>query len=853
MSFTEDIQAYDKAMLPGVRLPKIDIENKYYERLNLEKGVDNFTFLKTLCYSKLTESQKQSEEYQSRLTMELDIFKELEFVDYVLLNWDILNFCHENKIPTGPGRGSAAGSLVLFLIEVTKVDPIKYGLFFERFVSKSRAKKIIEDDITYLEGSLLPDVDNDISYDRRSEVIQYIERKHSGKTAKILTLNTLSSKLCIKECGKIVGEYSESDVNEVSDNIPKIFGRVFPLQEAYKENEKFKKWCDDNPKAFKIAQKIEGLNKNTGVHPSGIAISYYNISEICPIQKTSDGDLITGYDMNYVAELMVKFDVLGLRTLTVVNEVCSRLNIDMESIDLDDPSLYENLKTLKTPQGLFQIEADTNFRVCKKVCPKNLEQLSAVVAIARPGALDFVDQYAEYSHSGEFQLVHDFFKEELSYTGGIPLYQEQLMKMAVRIGFTLDESEQLRRIVGKKKVDQMPAWKEKIANKIKENNLDPKIGDVLWKVAEDSANYSFNKSHSISYATLAAWTTYLKFKYPQEFFLALLKLSKYEPDSHAEIRKITQELPHFDMELLSPDLAKSSLDFSIEGSNIRFGLNSIKGVSEKSLEALERFRNSEVPNKFDTFIAAKEAKINIGLLSALIQAGTLKSLSDKPRARVVLEAQTFNLLTDKEKSFAISVADKYDHDILNIVADCAFNKEKPVAKRADGRDFMTEKRKATFKKKYDEYKKIYHQNKSSENFANWVFEDRLLGYNPTVKLKTVFEEPESNFTDCLELDSIFSGDTVKIVGVIEDVYKGKTRKNNSTFYKFQLKDEVGRTSALFLDGRRNNLTRYVEQGLKIPEKDDIVVFTGRKGDDTVWLENIGILNDKIYMKLSDIE
>jgi len=853
MIFTQDIQIYDKAMLPGVRLPKINIENKYYEKLGLEKNVNNFTFLKALCYSKLTETQHQSEEYQSRLTMELDIFKELEFVDYVLLNWDILNFCHENEIPTGPGRGSAAGSLVLFLIGVTKVDPIKYGLFFERFVSKSRAKKIIENDITYLEGSLLPDVDNDISYDRRSEVIQYIEKKHSGKTAKILTLNTLSSKLCIKECGKIVGEYSESDVNEVSDNIPKIFGRVFPLQEAYKENDKFKKWCDRNVKVFKIAQKIEGLNKNTGVHPSGIAISYYNISDICPMQKTADGDLITGYDMNYVAELMVKFDVLGLRTLTVINEVCDRLNINMDSINLDNPDLYKNLKTLRTPQGLFQIEADTNFRVCKKVQPKNLEELSAVVAIARPGALDFVDQYAEYSHSGEFQLVHDFFKEELSYTGGIPLYQEQLMKMAVRIGFTLDQSEQLRRIVGKKKVDQMPAWKEKIANKIKENNLDPKIGDVLWKVAEDSANYSFNKSHSISYATLAAWTTYLKFKYPQEFFLALLKLSKYEPDSHAEIRKITQELPHFDIELLSPDLAKSSLDFSIEGSNIRFGLNSIKGVSEKSLEALERFRNSEVPNKFDTFIAAKEAKINIGLLSALIQAGTLKSLSDKPRARVVLEAQTFNLLTDKEKSFAISVADKYDHDILNIVADCAFNKEKPVAKRADGRDFMTEKRKVTFKKKYEEYKKIYYQNKNSENFANWVFEDKLLGYNPTVKLKTVFEEPQSNFTDCLELDSIFSGDSVKIVGVIEDVYKGKTRKNNSTFYKFQLKDEVGRTSALFLDGRKKNLTKYIEQGLKIPEKDDIVVFTGRKGDDTVWLENIGILNDKIYMKLSDIE
>ena len=493
MNFLQDIKTYDNAMLPGVRLPQISIEGKYYDLLKIPISSDNFTFLKTLCYRSLNNLGLNNNQYVERMEMELEIFRELDFVDYVLLNWDILNYCHENNIPTGAGRGSAAGSLVLFIVGVTKVDPIKYELFFERFVSRSRAKKIIKDDITYLDGSLLPDVDNDISYDRRTEVIKYIEQKHLGKTSKILTLNTLSSKLCIKECGKIVGALSETDVNEVSDNIPKLFGRVFDLEEAYKANDKFKAWVDQNKFVFEIAKKIEGLNKNTGVHPSGIAISYYKIEEVCPVQKTSDGDLVSGYDMNYVAELMVKFDVLGLRTLTVVSEVCKRLNIEMTSIDPEDPFIYESFQNLRTPQGLFQIEAETNFKVCRKVKPKSLEQLSAVVAIARPGALDFADQYATYSASGVFQLVHDFFKEELSYTGGIPLYQEQLMKMAVRLGFTLDESEQLRRIVGKKKVDQMPAWQGKIRQKVTEQDLDSAIGDVLWKVAEDSANYSFNK------------------------------------------------------------------------------------------------------------------------------------------------------------------------------------------------------------------------------------------------------------------------------------------------------------------------------------------------------------------------
>ena len=298
LNFYNDFISYTDAMLPGVRLPQIHIEEKYYKKLGIPVESDNFTFLKTLCYANLI---NKSPDYTNRLEMELDIFKELDFVDYVLLNWDILNFCHENSIPTGPGRGSAAGSLVLFVVGVTKVDPIKYGLFFERFVSRSRAKKIIKDGITYLDGSLLPDVDNDISYDRRAEVIKYIENKHIGKTSKILTLNTLSSKLCIKECGKIVGSFSETEVNEVSDFIPKQFGRVFDLEEAYKAEDRFRAWADINKHVYEIACKLQGVNKNTGVHPSGIAISYYNIEEVCPVQKTSGGNLVSGFDMNYVA------------------------------------------------------------------------------------------------------------------------------------------------------------------------------------------------------------------------------------------------------------------------------------------------------------------------------------------------------------------------------------------------------------------------------------------------------------------------------------------------------------------------------------------------------------------------
>jgi DNA polymerase-3 subunit alpha len=217
------------------------------------------------------------------------------------------------------------------------------------------------------------------------------------------------------------------------------------------------------------------------------------MSNLMPVQKTSDGDLVSGYDMNNVSELTVKFDILGLRTLSVLQNVAKETGIKLEEIDLSSSLIYNNLQQLQNPQGLFQIEADTNFRVCQKVKPKSLEELSAVVAIARPGALEFLQNYATYTETGSFQSVNPFFDDVLSYTGGIPLYQEQLMKMAVKVGFTLDEAEQLRRIVGKKKVDQIEAWKQKIEDKIKENGLSEEIASILWKVAEDSANYSFNK------------------------------------------------------------------------------------------------------------------------------------------------------------------------------------------------------------------------------------------------------------------------------------------------------------------------------------------------------------------------
>ena len=849
--FVNLFSPYEECFPPGVLLPEINIEDKYYSSLGCSVDISNFDFLNKLCEqgfnSKNINKFENFQDYIDRYNYELKILEDLGFTDYILLNWDIINYCKDSNIPVGPGRGSAAGSLVLYLIGVTDIDPVKYELFFERFVSKSRAKKTEKDGVVYLDGSLLADVDNDIAYEHRQKVIEYIEKKNPNRTAKILTLNTLSSKLCVKECGKIVGDFSEKDVNLISDFINKKFGKVESISDSFENSEKFKSWAEDNQKVFNIALKIEGLIKNSGVHPSGIAISHSEILNLCPLQSTADGGLVTSYDMNDVSELMVKFDVLGLRTLSVIEKVCNSLNLNLKEIDLDSKDIYLPLQNnFNNPHGIFQLEADTNFRVCRKVKPSTLEELSAVIAIGRPGALDFVNEYAEYLRTKEVRDVHPLFSDVLSYTGGIPLYQEQLMKMAVKIGFTLDESEQLRRIVGKKKTELMPEWKLKIQEKIEENNLPTEAGDVLWSVAEDSANYSFNKSHSLSYATLSCWTLYLKYKYPQEFFLSLLALTKFEPSPQEEINSISKDLPHFNIALLPPDLAKSSMDFQKEGPNIRFGLNSIKGVSEKSLSSLSKFRKSKSPTKFDVFVAAKQSGLNIGILSSLIQAGCLSD-QELSRPLLVLEAQSFNLLTDREKNNVLLLGEKYNYKLLDIILAA---KEGLIAE--DGKPLMKDSRFNTFKVKYDKYKEIYLQNRKFEKFANWYFEKKLLGYSYSEELKSVFKNNGSilNFIDFTNMNENSRG---KFIGVVEDSFKGVSRNGNS-YLKLLLSDEYGKYSVMLLDNRRySRYTEYFNTHKDAPKKDDIVSVFGTKGSDAIFADSIDTLNEKIYMKLGDLK
>ncbi len=845
MSFTEQIKNYDLD-LHGVRLPSFEIDLKCKRSLSLSEDITNDKFLVELCKNGLKDKNIDRKEYRDRLNYEYKTLKELGFIDYILLVWDVINFCKENKIPTGAGRGSAAGSLILYTIGVTNIDPVENELYFERFVSKIRAKKKVVDGVTYLDGSLMCDIDLDICYKNRQKVISYVEEKFKGKTSKVLTVSTLTGKQLIKDIGKTVDEKTELEMNTVSSMIPKIFGNVMDIEEAYDEVEEFKQWCDENQDSYKIALKLRGLIRNKGVHASAVQISYDPMMDCCPIELTSDKTSeVSSYDMNWVSIFNVKLDVLGLRSASVINETCSEIGVSMDSIDYNDPFIYQQLQDLKTPHGLFQIEADTNFQVCKKVKPKNLEELSAVLALARPGALSFADKYANYTNNGVNESIHPFFDDILSTTGGVCLYQEQMMKMAHKIGFTLDEAEILRRIVGKKKVKEVREWKKKISQKIKENNLDPEISDVLWKVLEDSANYSFNKSHSIAYAAMAALTIYLKFKYPQQFFKNLLRMTRHEQQPMQEISKINQEMDIFGIRLLPPNLIKSQTDFSEEGKDIRFGLLSIKGVSDKNIEKLMKFKTHH-STKFDLFDAAGKCGINISCLCSLIQAGALEDDYGQSRSKVAYEAQLWNCLTDREKKIARTLEEKLKFNLVKIVKFMAENKDK------NSKPMIKESRLETLKKKSQPYLEVYNVNKKSESFANWYYEKEWLGYTYNVTLKDIFSSKKGGLHSVREAVNAELQSQLSFVGYVSDnPFKGVSRSSKKSRYlKLDISDETGNIKVMIFNDKMDEC-ELLNKGM--PKKNQIVYVKGRKFEDVVFADTVKVQDNKVYTKYSQLK
>ena len=415
--------------------------------------------------------------------------------------------------------------------------------------------------------------------------------------------------------------------------------------------------------------------------------------------------------------------------------------------------------------------------------------------------------------------------------------------MAHKIGFTLDEAEILRRIVGKKKVSEVRKWKKKIKDKIKENKLDSEIGDILWKVLEDSANYSFNKSHSLAYAALAASTAYLKFKYPKQFFLSLLKMTRHEPDPIGEISKIHKEMNRFGIELMPPHIIKSKMDFMIEGEGIRFGLLSIKGISDKSIEKLNRFK-SEYSNKFEIFQAAEEAGVPSNVLCPLIQAGALEGFKQS-RSKVVYEAQVWSILTPREKKIAIPLAEEFNYDLVDVI------KHLFTLKNEKGKQILKDSRLETIRKRSGAYKEIYEINKKSESFANWYYENHLLGYTYGKTLRDIFSEKRQGLRPIEQIELLDERERVVFVGTVEGKpHTGISRTaKKSRYLKLYVGDESGQIKVMIFNNRMDDC-KSINNGY--PKDGQIVIVKGTKMDSVVFADVIGVQDNKVFTKLSEL-
>jgi len=834
----------------GAALPRIEIDKKYYAQLDLPETSTNSEFLRKLVRQNILkkgiDKKEDKARYYEQAKYEIEVFEETGLVDYLLALWDIVNFANENGINMSPARGSAASSLVLFIIGVTKVDPVKYDLIFERFVSRTRIKKVGEvDGVVYFDGSLLADVDLDFDYSRRQEVISYIENKYSGRTAKILTFNTFSSKLCIKEAVKYFNDANEEEAGAVSDLIQKKHGVVQSIAEALEDNEKFQEWAKFNKNVVEQARKIEDLNKNSGLHPSGICVSYGEIDSICPLQLSKDGDLVTAYEMNDVADLMVKFDILGLRTITIANKACEKAGINIDDIDPEDPFIYEVLQDFKNPCGLFQISASTNSLVCQDVKPVNLMELSDVIGLARPGALSFVGEYIKQKRSPQKMGLNDKLDEILAKSKNVLLFQEQGMRAIHEVfGLPKEDAETIRKIIGKKQRDKMPAWKDKIFNAAKENGVDEIVAEYFWKAMEASANYQFNLSHSVSYSVLASKTIYLKWKYPKEFFCSILDTANFDPDPLQVIADVSKEVSDFGIKILSPNLEKSSMDFLIEGNNIRYGLSSIKGISQNTLKALEDFAAINPKNKYEVFTAAKSVGINIGVLTSLIYAGCL---GERNRSKTVLEAQAFNLLTGKgEQRNVMLLGPKYDYDLLNTISDIV---EKGTV-GDDGKTIMKPSRFETFKKKFEPFKQMFMENKKHEKLSIWWFEKQLLGYSFSFKLKECFQEIyELNDLKDVEDNKLSSWRAVVIV----DDFFTKMSKNGNRYMTLIVSDDYATRRLMFCDSQKEKKLTNFEDSVKLKKGQILVVKATRGNGGSDFVDNIKVMSDKVMMKTRDLK
>jgi len=561
-------------------------------------------------------------EYEERLDREIKMIQRMKFSGYFLIVWDFIHFSKSHGIPVGPGRGSAAGSLVSYAMGITDIDPIQYGLLFERFLNPERIS--------------MPDIDVDFCTNRRGEVIQYVTEKYGREqVAQIITFGTMGAKAAIKDVGRVLG-MNFGEVDRITKLVPNQLN--ITLDEAIKKEPGLAEAGRKDPRVaelLEIAQRLEGMARNAGMHAAGVVISPVPLRDLVPLYRTNQEEIVTQYDMSGLEKLgLLKMDFLGLKTLTLIRNALDLIEkhrgvkLVLEDLPLDDQKTYE-LFSRGLTSGVFQFESSGMKDLLRRAAPNRIEDLTALNALYRPGPIGggMTDDFIERKH-GRRPVTYDLpgLKEILGETYGVILYQEQVMQIANRIaGYSLGEADLLRRAMGKKKAEVMAAEREHFLEGAKGRGFPVKKAEKLFDLMAEFAGYGFNKSHSAAYAYLAYVTAYLKAHYPLDFMAALLTS---ETGNTTNIVKYINECREMGIKVLPPDVNSSDWSFTPDGDGIRFGLGAVKNVGQSAVEGIIAARKEA--GKFNTIYQLCEtvdlSLLNRRVLESLVRAGAMDSL-----------------------------------------------------------------------------------------------------------------------------------------------------------------------------------------------------------------------------------
>ncbi|ADH62755.1 DNA polymerase III, alpha subunit [Allomeiothermus silvanus DSM 9946] len=578
-------------------------------------------------------------EILSRAVYELAVVERMGFPGYLLIVQDFINWAKSQGISVGPGRGSAAGSLVAYATRITNIDPLAYDLLFERFLNPARVS--------------MPDIDTDFSDARRGEVIEYVRSRYGDEmVAQIGTFGTLASKAAIKDAARVFG-LPVKKADELAKLIPVVFGKPTPLEKAIETIPDLRAEMEKDPlvaRVMEVAKKLEGLNRQSSVHAAGVVISDVPLQDYIPLMRAGDGEgKVTQYDMGSVEALgFLKMDFLGLRTLSFLDE-CKRIvkeskgvDIDYDAIPIDDEKTFELLGRGET-KGIFQLDSAGMTSTVRGLKPRRIQDIIALGALYRPGPMENIPTYIRRHHGREavaypqFPNAAKYLEPILRETYGIPVYQEQIMQIAsAAAGYSLGEADLLRRAMGKKKMEEMVKHRAQFKKGAAQRGIPEDEADRLFDLLEAFANYGFNKSHSAAYAILTYQTAYVKAHYPVEFHAALLTVERHDSDKVAEYIRAARAMG---VEVLPPDINRSSFSFSAVGQNVLFGLSAVKNVGEAPTEAIirERERGGRFKSLPDFLKRVDSAVANKRVAESLIKAGAFDELGERGQMLAALD------------------------------------------------------------------------------------------------------------------------------------------------------------------------------------------------------------------------